>query len=249
MPIDALSEATLTGRADLHMHTNVSDGIATVQQMLDHAEHRTDLDVVAITDHDCLDASLWAYEHRHRYRFDIIPGLEVTSRDGHILALWVTRPIPRGMSLVETVAAIHEQGGLAIMAHPLEPTIDFRAFWRYLLKPAVLIESGINAIEIFNAGAITPGGNWLAAQHFRDAGIPLVGNSDAHRPEDIGSGYTRFRGKTAADLRASLVNGWTAAEGESWPITTYFILLHTAIQWKRNKYSRARLQSTPPTLL
>ncbi len=83
----------LTGRADLHMHTTVSDGTATVEQMLDHIVQRGDLDVIAITDHDRLAASLWAYSHRELYPFEIIPGVEVTSSDAHILGLWVTEPI------------------------------------------------------------------------------------------------------------------------------------------------------------
>src|SRR4051794_4666712 len=108
----------LTGRADLHMHTTVSDGTATVEQMLDHIARRGDLDVIAITDHDRLAGSLWAYSHRDRYPFDIVPGLEVTSSDAHILGLWITEPTRKGMSIEDTTAAIHAQGGIAIMAHP-----------------------------------------------------------------------------------------------------------------------------------
>lgn len=238
----------LTGRADLHMHTTASDGVATAQQVLDHVARHTNLDVIAITDHDRLDASLWAYEHRSRYPFEIIPGMEVTTREGHVLALWISHPIPWGMSLIETVSAIHEQDGIAIIAHPLEPTIDLAAARRYLFTPSVLIESGINAIEVFNAGAFTPGCNGLAQRVFGGSGLPLVGNSDAHMPDNIGSGYTRFRGETAADLRESLAKGWTAAEGKRWPITTYFKLLHSAIQWRRSESSRVRRQSMRPTL-
>lgn len=86
-----------TGRADLHMHTTASDGTADVQTLLAFiADQRRDLDVIAITDHDRLDSSLWAYENRQQYPFDVVPGLEVTTQAGHILALWVTTPILRG---------------------------------------------------------------------------------------------------------------------------------------------------------
>lgn len=113
------------GRADLHMHTRASDGQATVQQLLSYvAKHRPQLDVIAITDHDTLEASLWAYEHRANYPFDVVPGLEVSSRAGHILALWVTTPIPKGLSLSETAQAIHEAGGLAVLAHPFHMEMD-----------------------------------------------------------------------------------------------------------------------------
>ncbi len=239
--------APLTGRADLHMHTRLSDGTAHVTEVLDHIARHTDLDVIAITDHDRIEASLWAYEHQERYRFEVVPGMEVTTRGGHVLALWVTEPIAPYMSLEETVAAVHELGGVAILAHPLEILIDPAAAWRYFSQPAVLIQANLDAIEVFNAGSLSPGMNAAARARLKHLGLPMVGNSDAHLPESIGSGYTRFCGKTAADLRESLRHGWTAAEGERWQLTTYLKLLHTAIQWKRSKSSRAKHPFVPQT--
>ncbi|MBI1257266.1 MAG: phosphotransferase [Chloroflexi bacterium] len=237
-----------SGRADLHMHTTASDGLATVHQLLDHITQHTALDVIAITDHDCLDASLWAYYHQDRYPFEIVPGVEVTSADGHILALWVTEPIPKQLSLAETAAAIHEQGGLAIVAHPMEPTIAPHMVRRYLLHPEVLIQSGIDAVEIFNAGAITPGNRWLAKKLFGNLGLPVIGSSDAHLPESVASAVTRFKGITAADLRDSLAFGTTAAEGKSWSIITYLKLLPIEIHKRRNGSLAANPASARPIL-
>ncbi|NUQ07079.1 MAG: hypothetical protein HUU31_24575 [Anaerolineae bacterium] len=115
------------------------------------------------------------------------------------------------------------------------------------MQPQVLLESGIDAIEMFNGGAFTPGSNWLTAQRFSQCGVTQVGNSDAHLPESIGSGLTRFRGNTADNLHQSLVRGWTAVEGRPWPLTTYFKLLRSAIRRKPNAPSPVRLRSTPPT--
>ncbi|MFN8528918.1 MAG: CehA/McbA family metallohydrolase [Anaerolineae bacterium] len=238
----------LDGRADLHMHTTVSDGIASVQEMLAHVAERGTLDVLAITDHDRLDASLWAYAHRDQYPFEIIPGLEVTSRDGHLLALWCTEMVPKGMSLRETCAAIHEQNGLAIIAHPFEPTIAPAASWRYFWHPKVLVESGVDAVEVFNAGAFTPGSNWLAACVFRNLSLPIVGNSDAHMPASIGTGITRFVGRTADDLRTSIAQGLTAAEGKPWGLTVYLKLSRIMIPKKLNGSLVTNAQSTRPTL-
>lgn len=244
-----METTALTGRADLHMHTLASDGIAPAWAMLDEVARRGDLDVIAITDHDVLDASLWACAQRERYDFEIIPGVEVTSADGHILGLWVTEPISKGMSLAETAAAIHEQGGVAILAHPFEPMIAPHTMWRYFRHPEVLIESEIDAVETINAGAFTPGNNWLAQRVFNKLDIPVVGNSDAHMPASIGSGQTRFRGHTAADLREALAQGQTAAEGTSWPLTVYLTLSIESIQRKRNASSEVKLPSTRPTPL
>jgi len=244
-----LSQAPLplTGRADLHMHTTTSDGTASAVEMLDYAARRLDLDVVCITDHDRLEASLWACTQNGRYPFEIIPGVEVSTRDGHVLALWVTRPIPRDLSLEETTAAIHEAGGMAILAHPFEILIAHHTFWRYLTHPAGLKESGIDAVEIHNAGAFTPGGSWLARRVYQNGELPVVGNSDAHMPELIGTGITWFKGSTASDLRDSLRTGSTAAEGVKWGLTDYLKIFRTSRRMKQAASLGMPSPSTLPT--
>jgi predicted metal-dependent phosphoesterase TrpH len=237
----------LNGRADLHIHTNVSDGVNSVQEVLDYVEQYMPLDAIAITDHDRIEASLWAYEHRHQYSFGIVPGLEVTSHDGHVLALWVTQMIPAGLSLAETAAAIHEAGGIAILAHPLEPTIAPHTFLRYLREPGVLSTANIDAVEVWNAGAITPGCNWLAQRVYANVAIPKVGNSDAHMLASIGSGVTRFAGRTTEDLRRAITTGQTAAEGNTWPITTYWKLLKTGVLNRRSESSEMKSPFAPQT--
>ncbi len=211
----------MMGRADLHMHTTASDGAATVQELLDYVAKKGTLDVIAITDHDVLDSSLWAYERREQYPFEIIPGLEVTSAEGHVLGLWVTRPVRSGMSLAETATAIHDQGGLAILAHPFEILVSPAAAWRYLWHPEVLINAEIDGLEVHNAGTPTPGNNWMARRVAQKLKLPILGNSDAHSLTSIGCGITRFTGRTAADLRDALVHGETIAEGTSWPMIDY----------------------------
>jgi predicted metal-dependent phosphoesterase TrpH len=220
------------GLADLHMHTTASDGCASAVELLDYVAAQGRLNVIAITDHDRLESSLWAYERRSRYPFDIIPGVEVSSRDAHVLALWVTQPIPRGLSLAETAAAIHEQGGLAVLAHPFEIFIHLRSAWRYLTRPEVLLETGIDAIEVHNSGAPTPGGNRLARRMAAKINLPMTGSSDAHTLTGIGCGITRFEGRTALDLRHALVHGSTFAEGVRWPIIDYLRILPASTQRK-----------------
>lgn len=146
------------GRADLHMHTCASDGIPTIREILNYVEARKHLDVIAITDHDRIDAALWAYEHRDEYSYDIIPGVEVSSREGHILGLWVTMPIPKNLSLEDTVEAIHEQNGIAVLAHPYHVHLGFVAknCLRYTRHPEVLLESKVDAVEVHNAGSLSP---------------------------------------------------------------------------------------------
>jgi predicted metal-dependent phosphoesterase TrpH len=211
--------------ADLHMHTNASDGFPAVRDLLDYVADQGRLDVIAITDHDTLESSLWAYERRAGYPFELVPGVEVTSRDGHILGLWITQSVPRDLSVEETVAAIHERGGLAVIAHPYEIFVHYRAAWRYLRQPEVLLQAGIDAIEVHNSGAPTPGGNLLSRRLAQNLQLPMIGNSDAHTLTAIGCGVTRFEGHTAVDLRKAIENGQTKAEGRPWPIIDYLKLL------------------------
>ena len=111
------------GRADLHIHTLASDGTAGVLEILDHVERATNLDVIAITDHERIDAAVAAraIAQDRGLRFEVIVGEEVTTLGGHLLALWIDRPVRPFRSLRSTIAAVHDQGGLAIPAHRLVP--------------------------------------------------------------------------------------------------------------------------------
>jgi predicted metal-dependent phosphoesterase TrpH len=136
------------------------------------------------------------------------------------------------MSIAETVAAVHEQGGTAILAHPGEVMINFHNVLRFLRHPEVLLEWGVDAIETHNAGTMTPGNNWLTGRIGRQLPLPAVGNSDAHTLTAIGRGITRFQGRTAADFRSALAGGQTVVEGSSWPIIDYLKLSPGSIHKK-----------------
>jgi hypothetical protein len=111
------------GRADMHIHTLASDGTAGVEEILDHVERRTDLDVIAISDHERIDAALAARSiARDRgLRAEVVIGEEVTTLGGHLLALYLDRPIRPYRSLRTTILDVHDAGGIAIPAHPLVP--------------------------------------------------------------------------------------------------------------------------------
>ena len=237
------------GRADIHMHTTASDGFYSVQQVLDHIARLGALDVVAITDHDVLDASLWAYANRTRYPFDIVPGVEISSAEGHVLGLWITQPVPRGLSLAETAAAVHELGGLAVLAHPFELLISPAASLRYLRTPAVLLQAGVDALEVHNASTPTPGNNWLARRIAATLSLAVTGGSDAHTLGGIGAGMTRFPGRSAANLRAALLAGETSAEGTAWPITDYLRHLHGSTRRKLSAFSATNTRLSRQTRL
>ncbi|MBK9124383.1 MAG: PHP domain-containing protein [Chloroflexi bacterium] len=211
------------GRADLHIHTSASDGSMNVRELLDHVAKAGTLDVIAITDHDRLDASVWAFDRRDRYPFDIVPGVEVSTAEGHMLALWVTEPVPSGLSMAETAAAIHEQNGVAILAHPFFTQMgDTRRAARvYRRDPAYLLHAGLDGLETFNGSVILPGSNAVAACVARLLGLGMTGGSDAHSLSAVGTAITHFKGRTADDLRNALLHRQTRAVGRPWPLRAH----------------------------
>ena len=193
-------------RADLHMHTSCSDGWPAPSELVDHAIARTDLRVIAITDHDTLDGALRAADRAAKTGgIEVVIGEEVSSRNGHILGLFLERRVRPGMSAAATLHAIHDQGGLAIAPHP---------FWRTVPRVSnggvvhgvgwLAAELEFDAIEVENA---TPGFyvfNRMARRLNLGLGAAETGSSDAHILDAIGRAYTEFRGRTAADLRRAI---------------------------------------------
>jgi predicted metal-dependent phosphoesterase TrpH len=207
------------GRADLHIHTMASDGTAAVVDILDHVEANTELDVIAITDHERIDAALAgrSMARDRGLRFEVVIGEEVTTLGGHLLALWIESPIKPFRSLRSTIAAVHDQGGIAIPAHPLVPyPLCAQGFvLRRLLADDPRFRP--DAIEAFNP--TTLGRPWhgrvvrFAEQHE----LARVGNSDAHDLESIGIGYSTFQGRTGDDLRAAITARTTHHHGTFHP--------------------------------
>lgn len=202
---------TARGRADLHMHTTFSDGWPAPQELVDHAR-ATGLDVIAVTDHDTIEGALRAGDHAARHsKLHVVIGEEVSSRDGHIVALFIERRIRPGMSAAATVHAIHDQGGLAVAVHP---------FWRTQRGTRsgpvhgvgwLAAELDFDAVEVENA---TPGFyvfNQLARRLNMGLGSAELGGSDAHILDAVGRAYTEFPGKTPKALRSAIEGATTMA--------------------------------------
>ena len=141
------------GRADPHIHTLASDGVDGVVAILEHAEETKRLDVIAIADHERVDAALAAraIARAQGLRVEVVVGEEVSTRSGHLLALFIEERIPPMRSLRETVARVHDQGGIAIAAHPLTPyplCIGERPIRRLADEPDP--RHRLDALEAFN---------------------------------------------------------------------------------------------------
>jgi len=203
------------GSADLHLHTCFSDGWPTPTDVVEHARALTDLNVIAITDHDTIEGALRAADHAARYRRPhIVVGEEVSSRDGHIVGLFLRKRVRPGLSAAATVHAIHEQGGIAFAAHPFWRTERVRRRRSVHGVGWLAAELDFDGIEVENA---TPGFylfNQLAARLNVGAGKAQLGSSDAHILDAIGRAYTTFPGTTPAALRQAIEQRQTLAHRE-----------------------------------
>ncbi|HWE64618.1 MAG TPA: CehA/McbA family metallohydrolase, partial [Chloroflexota bacterium] len=190
----------MAGRADLHIHTCYSDGRPTVRAVLAHAARRTALDVIAITDHDTIAGALEARELAPAYGIAVVVGEEVTSREGHILGLFLRERVPPGLSALETVAAIHQQGGLAVAAHPfLRGHSNLAGVGRVRMGVGeALRRVPFDGVEVAHSFPLLAWANLRAGRfNARYGRRAAIGNSDAHVVEAIGKGFTRFPGRTA----------------------------------------------------
>ncbi len=208
-------------KADIHVHTTASDGHSSACEVLE-AAREAGLAIVAITDHDTIDGALEARSYAERYGVEVIVGEEVSTSDGHLLALWIERRIAPGRPLAETIAEIHAQGGLAIIAHPFDWLVSSVGDW----LPAQ--HSGawpLDGVEVFNASLPLPGMNRRAAEATLIAGIAALGGSDSHHATTVGTGYTRFAGRTGNISARQSWSGKPALMGRvggrapHWPIS------------------------------
>lgn len=203
--------------ADLHLHTTYSDGTATVPELLAYVATQTDLRVIAITDHDAIAGAWEAYRLAPEFGLEVVIGEEISTREGHLLALFIEEFIAPGRPVADTIAEVRAQGGLAVAAHPFQLIV--RSLGRVgLLRRPIGMEAGwtVDAVETFNAGTSFQYNNDLAECYARKRGLPMVGGSDAHHLGAVGRGFTRFPGCSAADLRRAILAGQTVAAGCSW---------------------------------
>lgn len=201
-------------RCDLHIHTSHSrDGESSVEMIVRRAEE-VGLDAIAITDHDTVSGALHALTLQTRVI--IIPGIEVSTKEGHLLVLGVTEPIPAGLPVRQTIALAESMGGVTILPHPYH-------MWRHgvglKLKDAIRL---VDAVEAFNSRFIVGMANRKAARMALKAGKPCIGGSDAHHWRYVGYGSTLVEADpTVASILDAIRLGRTVASCRMTPLHTY----------------------------
>ena len=179
--------SALAGRAlievDLHMHTDHSHDCATPVEVLLAAARDEGLGAIAVTDHNEISGALEAREKSGAFGVKVIVGEEVkTAGQGEVIGLFIEEKIPRGMSLAETVAEIHRQGGLVYVPHPFDRMHSVPDY-EHLLP----ILDEIDAIEVFNPRVAISSFNDEAARFAAKYRIVAGAGSDSHVAQGLGS--------------------------------------------------------------
>ena len=200
---------------ELHTHSAAShDGRDPVELLLAQAR-AVDLDALAVTDHDAIEASLEAVELAPSYDLIGIPGIEISSADGHILGLGVTELIPPRLSFGETLSRIREQGGIAVIPHPFQPS-------RSGVAPNISRDelASADAIEIYNSRLLTGRANRKAEGFARSRGLSMTAGSDAHISEMVGQAVTLVDSNPSDDVAGileAIERGRTVVNGKRTP--------------------------------
>lgn len=175
----------MTYKLDLHVHTDASlDGLSSLMEQA-RAAKAAGLDAIAVTDHNRCTPVPPALEG-----VLLIPGCEVSTRQGHITGLFLDEPLdldalrkdglPEGGAAIEE---IHRRGGIAVLAHPYQSRTA--APEGFSFRPDAV--EGANARAAFKV----PDANEKAAALAGRWGLPVIGGSDAHARPEVGNAFTQ----------------------------------------------------------
>jgi len=179
-------------KVDMHTHTEYSPDSRTPVKAQAAAIRAAGVDVVCATDHNTIEGALRLREIADGFR--VVVGEEISTRDGDMIGLFLEKAIPRDLPAEETIARIHDQGGLVSVPHPFSHNRLFH------IRRAALdrVWKDIDCIEIFNAREAFTQDNLRAAAFAREKNIPGAVGSDAHRAAEIGTAWVEveeFKGR------------------------------------------------------
>jgi predicted metal-dependent phosphoesterase TrpH len=246
-------------RADIHMHTNLGDGWASPAQVIKEARRRG-LRLIAVTDHDHLEGARRVAELLARaaesggdgepYPLELVMGVEVTTREGHLLGLFVEKAPKTMRPVEEAIDEIKAQGGLVVVPHPfgrLVPSLS-------RVKVEELLNKGycIDALEMYNPSPANAAQRHVVRQANQQWQLAEVGGSDAHFWQHIGAAYTLFPGQSAEDLRRAILTRHVTPGGHELPTPRLPIAVYVAqCAWSwlvdppRRAWRRRREQNAP----
>ncbi|NPV62610.1 MAG: PHP domain-containing protein [Methanotrichaceae archaeon] len=190
-------------RFDLHVHSIYSDGHDEVKAILEAALMKG-LGGISITDHDTLKGSLAAEKLIRECKMDLVllPGVEVTTSEGHLIVLGAEELPPKGRSPEETTDLAHDMGAVAVVPHPYHP-------FRHALGRI----PGCDAVEVYNSKHLFGIANARARLEASRRNMPMVAGSDSHFAATVGLGVTEIEADDAEEAIRAIREGRTAIEG------------------------------------
>jgi predicted metal-dependent phosphoesterase TrpH len=220
-------------KVDMHTHTEYSPDSRTPVKTQAAAIKAAGLDVVCATDHNTIEGALRLREIADGFR--VVVGEEISTRDGDMIGLFLEKAVPRDLSAEETIARIHDQGGLVSVPHPFSRNRLFH------IRRAALdrVWKDVDCIEIFNAREAFTRDNLRAAAFAKEKNIPGAVGSDAHRAREIGKAWVEVEEFTGRDdfiavLREGSVIG---------KLTGNYIHVLTRLDVMRKWWTRRRAKS------
>ncbi len=248
-----IQEHAKLGKADIHIHSNYSDGKPGIEEILDYVQTKTDLNVIAITDHNTIEGAVLAQKmaKEKKCHFDVVVGEEISTKEGHILGLFLKEKVTRHLTVRETLKRIKAQGGISVVAHPFN--------YNRINGGKTIVDDGIgivnlvkekhfyDAVEILNATPTRTDENISGRFVNRTLLFKAeAGGSDAHILEAIGMGRTIFEGKTAEELKEAFLTKQTKATGRKWHIFALLRYLYFFIPIGLRLFSYTLLHGRKP---
>jgi len=167
------------GRADLHMHTNLGDGLMSPASLVRAATLRR-LTVIAVTDHDHVEGARRVEDQLAEQGSPVrmITGVEVSTRHGHLIGLFVTKAPKPLRPAQESIDAIKEQGGLVVVPHPLGRLVP--SLSRRRIDTLLAAGYQIDAVETYNPSPANAAQRAAVRSANQKWGLAEIGASDAH---------------------------------------------------------------------
>lgn len=199
-------------KLDLHIHSQYSGDSVGTPKEITKVIQKKGLQGMAITDHNNVKGSLKAIEVAPK-DFIVIPGQEISTLAGHIVALGIKKNIERELSIEETVERIIDLGGIPVVVHLFR---NMSGIKKNNLKK---IHKELRTIEVFNSCSV-PKSNLKSARVAKEFNLGGTGGSDSHIPDYAGYGYTTVdTNDYSVDSVLSQINkGKTWGEGEILPL-------------------------------
>ena len=213
-------------RFEFHCHSMYSrghriptHGMPVPEDMIRQAK-RIGLQGIALTDHDTAKGWKRAREAAKKYNMVFIPSIEVSTQQGHVLALGLTEPVKSWRDVEETVDAVHEQGGLVVGDHPYDIHGDGIRDWIKIT----------DAVEVFNALSMDRVSNRIAERKARKMGKPMVVGSDAHTLDAIGFAVNRIDADNVSGILKAIMKGQVR-------FSRKYIPVRSLVDWTRERFA------------